>query len=473
MILALMVSLAAPVLAVLAIIRACWLLPSNDRRDFYVQLPLATGLGLGVASCSYFLWLVLFGRAGAGYPIVETAVFLTAAVFWWARSERSANRHRPYSRAIETISPCLRVAQVACIVGVPICAIALILGALASPHGEWDAWAIWNLRARFLYRAGEHWREAFDPLMNWSHPDYPLLLPGAIARSWRYLGHESTIVPVVIENIFTFATAGLLAGSIAKLRGGATGLLAGVVLLSSDYFLRHGAYQYADTPLAFFILATIVLTIFHLRDPGKPRAPIALAGLCASCAAWTKNEGIVFLVCWIVSQGIAIVLPAARGRGTWSLLAAAAGLAPITAIVIYFKMALAPANDLTANLTGSMIRDYLSDPQRYVVVLRYFGKAFFDFGKGVLPVMAIYWLLAGRARSPDERRGLGCCVAALGLMFACDFFVYVVTPHDLPWHLKTSADRLLLQLLPSAMFVVFVSTRSLLARPAPGHRQES
>jgi hypothetical protein len=145
------------------------------------------------------------------------------------------------------------------------------------------------------------------------------------------------------------------------------------------------------------------------------------------------------------------------------MLVAAAGLAPITAIVIYFKMALAPANDLAANLTGSMIRDYLSDPQRYGVVLRYFGKGFFDFGKGVLPVMAIYWLLAGCARPPDERRGLGCCLAALVLLFVCDFCVYIITPHDLAWHLKTSADRLLLQLLPSAMFVVFVSARKLFA----------
>jgi hypothetical protein len=291
MILALMVSLAAPVLAVLTIIRAHWSFASNDRRDLYVQLPLAVGLGLGAASCSFFLWLVIFGAAGPVYPAMETAVFLIAAIFWLVRSIRTTIGGRPSPLLDESGSPYLRLAQVACIVGVPICGIAFVLGALASPHGEWDAWAIWNLRARFLFRAGAHWGEAFDPLMNWSHPDYPLLLPGAIARSWRFVGRESTIVPIVIENLFTFATAGLLAGSVAKLRGGAAGLLAGLVLLCSDYSLRHGAYQYADTPLAFFILATIVLTIFHLRDPSKPRAPIVLAGLCASCAAWTKNEG--------------------------------------------------------------------------------------------------------------------------------------------------------------------------------------
>ena len=47
---------------------------------------------------------------------------------------------------------------------------ALILGAICfyaiglsaiicwiQPHGEWDAWAIWNLHARFLYRGAGDW----------------------------------------------------------------------------------------------------------------------------------------------------------------------------------------------------------------------------------------------------------------------------------------------------------------------------
>ncbi|MEW5796432.1 MAG: hypothetical protein AB1772_08725 [Candidatus Zixiibacteriota bacterium] len=28
--------------------------------------------------------------------------------------------------------------------------------ALRHPHGLWDAWAIWNLRARFLYRLASY-----------------------------------------------------------------------------------------------------------------------------------------------------------------------------------------------------------------------------------------------------------------------------------------------------------------------------
>ncbi len=37
---------------------------------------------------------------------------------------------------------------------------AVVMFILASPHGEWDAWAIWNQHARFLFRGGgsDAWR---------------------------------------------------------------------------------------------------------------------------------------------------------------------------------------------------------------------------------------------------------------------------------------------------------------------------
>jgi hypothetical protein len=37
------------------------------------------------------------------------------------------------------------------------------------------------------------------------------------------------------------------------------------------------------------------------------------------------------------------------------------------------------------------------------------------------------------------------------------FFVYVVTPLDLYWHLVTSLNRLFLQLWPGAIFVAFLA----------------
>ena len=147
------------------------------------------------------------------------------------------------------------------------------------------------------------------------------------------------------------------------------------------------------------------------------------------------------------------------------MLVAAAGLAPITAIVIYFKMALAPANDLAANLTGSMIRDYLSDPPATASSFAISERASSISARASCRSWRSDWLLAGCARPPDEppRSGLG-CLAALVLLFVCDFCVYIITPHDLAWHLKTSRGSASAATSPICdVYVVFASARKLFA----------
>ncbi|HKQ49825.1 MAG TPA: hypothetical protein VJZ71_17255 [Phycisphaerae bacterium] len=459
MIFALVISLAAPILAAYALVRAVGPPDSHHRANLAMRWPLAVGLGLGLASSSYFLWRVFFGDTGGTYQITESAIYLIAAGVLWCKKGPRMVADEPPSLAASLVLR--RIVQISCLLGIPVCVAALIIMLLAAPHGEWDGWAIWNMRARFLFRGGEHWRDAFDPRLSWSHPDYPLLLPGAIARSWAYVGRESTVVPATIAILFALATAGLVAGVIAKLRGATTGLLAGLVLLSTDYYLRHGAYQYADTPLSFFILATLALTFLHARRPDQEPGLLALAGLCAACAAWTKNEGLLFLLCWVVALWLARILPGPRGSRGRLLLAWIAGLVPIAAIIIYFKVTLAPDNDLAAAFSAQKMLAYLADPARYTTIARFFGKALLEFGKSVGPLLAIYWLLVGRSHQPSDRRGLTCCLVVVGLMSAGYFSIYLLTPLDLVWHLKTSGHRLILQLFPAALLLVFTSAAGL------------
>ena len=140
--------------------------------------------------------------------------------------------------------------------------------ALNKPHGEWDAWSIWNLRARFLFRAGEFWRDAFSNQIAWSHPDYPLLLPGIVAMCWTLARAESTLAPGAVAFLFTFGAAGLLISTLGILRGKTQALIAGIVLLGSVSVVVNGANQYADIPLSYFILATLGSVVSAGTLPG-------------------------------------------------------------------------------------------------------------------------------------------------------------------------------------------------------------
>ena len=181
---------------------------------------------------------------------------------------------------------------------------------LAHPYGSgWDSFAIWNLHARFLYRGNAHWRDGFTALISWSHPDYPLLLPAAIAHFWTLLGHETPMVPALLGLVFTFATAGLLFSALDILIGRASALLGGMALLATPFFIELGTWQYADVPLSFFFLATLVLLHMHRAqfaagavDGRLSRGFLALAGITTGLAAWTKNEGVLFLCALLLSR---------------------------------------------------------------------------------------------------------------------------------------------------------------------------
>ena len=149
---------------------------------------------------------------------------------------------------------------------------------LILPHGYWDSWGIWNLRARFLFRGGATWAAVLSPLVR--HAEYPYLVSASIFRGWAYCGMETTLVPIVFAGLFTFATPALLMASLACVRTISQGIIASLLLLGMPYFITQGAGQYADTPLAFFILATLIL--IYLYDTA-PHTSSSISHLCRAC----------------------------------------------------------------------------------------------------------------------------------------------------------------------------------------------
>ena len=127
-----------------------------------------------------------------------------------------------------------------------------------NPYGEFDAIAIWNRKAKFLAGESGDWRDMNAPA-GAAHPGYPLLLSASIAREWTLAGESTSEVTAVLSGLYTLATAGLLCGALALTIGEATGLLALLVFLAGDGFLWQAGSQYADIPMSFYVLATLVL----------------------------------------------------------------------------------------------------------------------------------------------------------------------------------------------------------------------
>ena len=438
-----------------------WPQPAPLRSNLALKTSLCGGCGLGIFSLVFFFSPAL---SLSRLMLADAAVFgVLLVVLIWSRTRRSAEDSVADERvAVDgpggRIRPALGTAFALALIA---SAYASAVRAVAHPHGDgWDAFAIWDLHARFLFRGGPHWKDGFSPLIPWSHPDYPLLLSAANAHFWRYLGSESWVVPSAIALIFAFSTVGLLFSGLSILRGQNQAFLGGTVLLATPFFVEQGTSQYADVPLSFFFLATIVLLCIHdsgMRSPGL----LALAGMTAGFAAWTKNEGLLFLGAIVLARVVILARHEGWifcGRQTLPMLLAAL---PVLLVIAYFKVRVAPAGDLFSS--PASLWHKLLDPARYWATFQWYAKELLRFGHWwLIPgtvLLAGYYFIVGKEVGSYED-GIRISVLALGLTLAGYFAVYLITPYDIHWHLRSSLNRLFLQVWPSAIFLFFLVVRT-------------
>ena len=442
-----------------------------------LALALGAGLGTGLSAVVLFVWMLAFGPT-RGFPLAEAGLLALVALATLGRGQ-AARTTPPLPPVPGRDARRLILLVPAFLVTLGAAAAAFLAILRQHPHGGWDAWMNWDLRARMLFRGGEAWRTAFSGAIPWSHPDYPVLVPSLVARSWLYTGAETLLGPALVAATFTFGAVALLAAALAALRSPSQGLLAGMVLLSTPFFILHGTALYADVPLAFFFLATVVFLALDGRHGAAGNRFAMLAGVAAGLGMWTKNEGLLFTL----AVGLGLLL--AGGAGGWPtsrrrVLAFGAGVLPMLLLAAGFKIAFAPPNDLLSTLGVQRTLGRLTAPSRYYLVAREYVSHVASFGNNGFGsagwVLTAYFLGLGVNRTEVGRPWVGAVAAALVLVLAGHFMVFVSMADELSRLLASSLDRLLLQLWPSTLFLYFMVVRTpeeiLSGRPAPAQPVE-
>jgi 4-amino-4-deoxy-L-arabinose transferase-like glycosyltransferase len=308
-----------------------------------------------------------------------------------------------------------------------------------SAHGEWDAWGIWNQRARFLYYGAG--AESFMQTDAIVHPEYPLLLPLLNAAGWHLAGGVNTTVSILIAALFTFGAPLLIVVAMPDERGFA----AGIFLLGMKGYIRWGTAQYADVPLAFFILASVMCFAFGMRRPMLSPMLYGLAGVCAGFALHTKNEGILFA---LIAAALFALYQIRVHRSVRQVMYFAIGIAPALILWVIYKANMTAVNDLVAG-QGASTFERLTDLSRYELIVRLYGG---QFVQTAFIAAAAYTALRGSVH--PFRADVLLNVGIITLLMVGYFFVYVTTPRDLVWHLEFSADRLVLHGAPAVMFLI-------------------
>jgi hypothetical protein len=430
-----------------------WLPADTSRSGWTPLLHAALGFGLGSGFTSCLYWLLVAIGAGTLPVVAATELVLLAALVALVRRRRSTAPSDVTAAAPPPFPKWLPGLGLAVMLG--LFAAAFFSASDANPQGGWDAFSVWNIRARFLLHTNT-WKYAVTTFPIGAHMEYPLLLSSLVARGWIYAASSSPLVPVTIAFAFAVAAVAVLVSALSLIRGTAIGLLSGIVLLANPDLMSQAPSQYADVPLAFFFLAALSLAVLG-GESRRPERYLSLAGVFAGFAAWTKNEGILLVVvlaaALLLSIGLSTGWRAAARRSAAFVLGALPGLL----LALWFKAALAPPDPLAAQFTLSVGQKLA--PSRLFQVAAGFLKRAWELYCFPNPPLVLLAASCGLLRlRPRGQRPVAPLLAVL-LVLAGYFAIFVVTNYNLDWLFGSALDRLYLHVWPALVLAAFLILR--------------
>lgn len=325
----------------------------------------------------------------------------------------------------------------------------IFLIAKHQPYGWWDAWALWNTKAKFLVSGGENWQRMFSSSIEWMHPDYPLLVPSIVASGWSFFQTNSCWIPIAVTVIFSWSLYLLLKENINFLfQNNKMSAFIGFFLIAIPAFLRWGRSQYADLPLAAFLLLSITLFFRY-----KKVSTFLLSGLSLGLVAFTKNEGVFYAAIFILSAALALFYTRGRNLKKEMLVAWFSGLAPgIIFLAIVKKMS--PINNLfLLNFDNIAPHSW----HRILDIISGFLNEFSRWKEwAIFWPIALAFLIIGLLNINEKDYWNVFLLIFLMVSFIFYFSVYIFVPlkYDISWYIDTSLNRLLIQITPIFVFYI-------------------
>lgn len=415
-------------------------------RNSLLKISLAPAMGFGVSSLCAFLWL------WAGLPITVYVILETALALIFTVWILLPLRHRipDKIRLIKNIDGVSPFWLALLFVSVVIFIINLATTAFQFPHGGMDAWMNWNVVSRFIALGGEDWQNTFQRSLG--HPDYPLFMTVTNAITWVFMQNDSVWGPIAFHFLLSLSTVGLLTSLLYTLKDVTQAALVGILFMTQIFIAGHSMSQLADFPLAYLILGAGGVTLLYVKHGEINHA--LLAGFIIGLAAWTKNEGLVAV------SGFTLVWFIFGWQNGWSgFKRYITGLTLPLVVVILFKVFLAPPNDLASGADN--IWKLVTDTGRIAFILSEAAKTLWNFNENPIPLIGliiVYGVIIGKSRLKPA--GLWMLGAVILVQLSAYFVIYLITPHDLEWHLRTSLSRLYMHVLPLALLLFFIWIKS-------------
>lgn len=390
-------------------------------------LATASLIGAGLEAATLFLLSVL-GIRWSPSSFVIALCGITAVMAWLTYSRRTRGHEESDRTRLDWLGWIATAVIVATLSG-------YALYATVQQPIENDYLAIWGLKARvFFEHGGVDWSFLKAETNRFAHVGYPLLLPLLFDSAWvlggqwldRWVGLYSIFFGICSIALFRegFAGSGLSRGAAA------------VATVAMTPLLLSPWIGLGEAPMIAFGAGGVVLLHSQWRRSGTFGAPVAiLFGLAAS----TKNEGISFLAALLIAFAVH-----RRWKAMLSLWPAFAIAVPW----IGLRTMMGLTTDLAEGSVTLRVVARLAEPWPIIEALlkNPTGNAFF----WCACLVAIAWCV----RRSREAETLVLVVALAQVTFFLS--AYLVTPHDVFWHIRWSWERILSQIAPLFAYVALL-----------------
>jgi hypothetical protein len=408
----------------------------NDHSPFIEKFPLIVSTGLLVNH------LILLLSQSLKLSLLLAAVICGCGLVWFLRrwkKEMISDRHRDWF---------------------PMAAIILILllhyfTILYAPLDawDWDARSIWFFHAKMIWSA-----ESINLNAGWNHPsvqfshvDYPMLIPALAAQCSYVLGYWNEYAPKFSLFLLLMPAIFWIFSFYAR----RVSFLFLVLLFPFGFklLLWNG---YLDAHIAFYSAISVLLLGRYFQE--YRFIDLMSAVSCLALLSNMKNEGILLGLIGAASIAITGILSASfqwnalkKHLSIYRMGWLAVMMTPSILWSIVYKYQWHLLNDLQIGTTEAFfrMRDRIFDGLSFFLILK---ETIFHKENIFRPLsssvsLASVLFLAGILLLMRSKRHIVGWIPALimaSVYYCCIFTIYLLSPHDLAWHLGTSAHRTML-----------------------------
>ncbi len=427
-----------------------FLFKKNPPPNLFLTSALGIGLGLGLSSHLTFSSFLFFNRLVPEFVISVHLVILISLMI--ERFVFRKNEPVSFSLPKPTWPNISLAALILAIVFL------VVKQGLFYPYGGWDAWQVWNFKAKFLFLSGEYWHNLFSADLWRSSPHYPLLLPLINVWGWMFGTRPNDTTPLITSILFAVLSAGLLSSCLWEKTKNIFALLPSLLILTLPFYILLATTQYCDIVLSFYLLASLVTLAEAQKESQKPLA--LLSGLLAGFLGFTKPEGLIAsLILCVLVLGLTLASKIRKDK-TFSFFWAGLFLFGflLTSLPTFaFHILCSPGNQTFINGVTSTLKP--STAERFQIILNFLWVELLSKKWNGLWLLLLLGLILG-GKKPWAKTNILFAVFLLFYLTVIVAYYQINTYFEIKWWLSVSLNRILFSLLPLFLLWVFGSLLS-------------